>query len=484
LTKYAFQRAMTMKIAMIARTAVAVLPWILVVYLAEVRAADQAGIPCVTPGEKIGYVGKFDVNLPSVVVFVHGVLSSSDDAWTYKRAWPRSDTYWPCLLRSDSAFRDSNIFVHSYRTAALSPSPSINDVATLLLRDLEAREIFNHSHITFVAHSMGGLVVSRMLLMAQSHRDYAQRVKLVTFYGTPGSGATIANIGRLLSSNVQFAEMSDPVGLKSISDAWNKVNWPFKWFCVGENKKTGWFPPVWVVPPETASALCNGRLAANYELDHIDLVKPDSSDADPHHFLFNQFQLCVAPLLNRRTSFKDSDAAPGQAARVWFNKFITRLTGAGRAVDRTEPSGNPADIIAENLLARSLTARYLVSDDRNDINPSARAGEYLALNEVEFSEKLWARLGAQEQLKSIDIDWMSTVRNLRDHLRDHKLLERRDRFRSSGGLLDEDYAIALRGGNSEIGRVLLLVGFQSNNQQEQVRIKGYFFVPPDSKACV
>src|SRR5437016_2486101 len=79
------------------------------------NAAEPPAEKC-KRGERIGYLGSHDTSSSSVVVFVHGVLSNSYDAWTYTR-WIGENSYWPCLLRAESAFKTTNIYVHNYRTA-------------------------------------------------------------------------------------------------------------------------------------------------------------------------------------------------------------------------------------------------------------------------------------------------------------------------------------------------------------------------------
>jgi hypothetical protein len=57
---------------------------------------------------------------------------------------------------------------------------------------------------------MGGLVVQRLLLM---NREYAKQVPAILFYATPQTGAQIARIGTLFSS--------DPLLRQMIPGTWN-----------------------------------------------------------------------------------------------------------------------------------------------------------------------------------------------------------------------------------------------------------------------
>lgn len=116
-----------------------------------------------------------------MVVFVHGLGGDAIGTWTYTRLFS-PDVFWPCLLRQDPEFSQSNVYVYQYPTAAFGNTPPLGRLATTLHEDLLADRVMEHQHISFVAHSLGGLVLSRMLLQLQEsaqprHKEELARVR-------------------------------------------------------------------------------------------------------------------------------------------------------------------------------------------------------------------------------------------------------------------------------------------------------------------
>src|ERR1043166_960756 len=104
-------------------------------------------------------------NLAQVaVVFVHGVLSSGDVAWTADNG-----VSWPELLAKTRQGRRTNIFVFSYKTDYFSGAYRLSDVVDSLKEELKLAGILDFKTIIFVAHSMGGLVVRKLIVERSNH---------------------------------------------------------------------------------------------------------------------------------------------------------------------------------------------------------------------------------------------------------------------------------------------------------------------------
>ena len=108
----------------------------------------------------------------AVIVFVHGILSDSRDAWAHKGN-DGSIVYWPELLREDATFGDYSIFLGGYYTAADSRNFGLGDAARQLFKELSSKQeklkpVLDHSTIIFVTHSLGGVVVRHMLVREKS----------------------------------------------------------------------------------------------------------------------------------------------------------------------------------------------------------------------------------------------------------------------------------------------------------------------------
>ena len=70
---------------------------------------------------------------------------------------------------------------------------SIDDQVSNLMNRLEGDKLFSkHNEVVFVAHSMGGLIVQRLLL---THHDLAPKVRFIYFLSTPQEGSAIARLG-------------------------------------------------------------------------------------------------------------------------------------------------------------------------------------------------------------------------------------------------------------------------------------------------
>jgi Leucine-rich repeat (LRR) protein len=106
----------------------------------------------------------------ATLVFVHGVLSDNEAAWLYKdKTNPEKNCSWPELIRADkNRFKDISIFLGGYYTDIDSGDAGIKDCAQELFHAL-AVDYDGHSpiiewpKITFVCHSLGGIVARYML---------------------------------------------------------------------------------------------------------------------------------------------------------------------------------------------------------------------------------------------------------------------------------------------------------------------------------
>lgn len=212
------------------------------------------------------YVRKEPAN-KLVVVFVHGVLGNARDTWTHQNGG-----FWPALLKEDKDFDGANVFVVDYPTPALGKSLSIDELADSMRMTLKSQGVLDHPELVFVMHSMGGLVTRAYLLRS---RDIARRVRLLYFFGTPTTGASIASVSGSISANVQFQRMATMTSASYLADA--QRNWlnsaelsSLPSFCAYEVQDT---LGIKIVEQASALSLCN-RPPAPINVNHSGLAKP------------------------------------------------------------------------------------------------------------------------------------------------------------------------------------------------------------------
>jgi hypothetical protein len=98
----------------------------------------------------------------SCVIFVHGILSSSETAWTND-----DEVSWPQLLAQEQSLQDVGIYTFSYRSDLFSRSYSVGDVVDSMREFFNLNDIWRMPHIIFVCHSLGGIVVRRFIVVNQ-----------------------------------------------------------------------------------------------------------------------------------------------------------------------------------------------------------------------------------------------------------------------------------------------------------------------------
>ncbi len=131
-----------------------------------------------------------DVNSPVLVVLVHGFLSAPDLAWS-------------AFLKQ---FRDEGVNVDVAVFGYQSMAP--DDAVKVLGERLQSVEK-DYSKVVFIAHSLGGLIVQKLLLEDSS---LLPKVDAVITAGTPYSGTPLASTGKnvfdlfsVLLDNVDYA---------------------------------------------------------------------------------------------------------------------------------------------------------------------------------------------------------------------------------------------------------------------------------------
>ena len=128
------------------------------------------------------------------VVFVHGILSNSEDCWKNKT----TNANWLDLLKDEQEFKAVGIYAYSYQTSFFSGTYSLNDVVDdIRERLLNSGEVIaNQKRLVFVCHSMGGIVVRKFLVDYWADlRDLQIKIGLF-LVASPSLGSDYANLGK------------------------------------------------------------------------------------------------------------------------------------------------------------------------------------------------------------------------------------------------------------------------------------------------
>ncbi len=214
-----------------------------------------------------------------LIVFVHGVYSDPANAWTN-----RSGVSWPDLIKGDEKFQDYVVATYHYDTPGFSRTSTIEEIAVRMSRQIEDKGVFERfNEVYFIAHSMGGLLVKRVLveLNRPAQIEKLRKVKAALFIAVPTQGSNPAELASFLSANPQIANMK-PVDLNAflqgLENQWQNLMRdrqasPFpRSFCAYETKPT--YGTV-IVSRVYAATYCDQNQFPVDE-NHLDIVKPVS----------------------------------------------------------------------------------------------------------------------------------------------------------------------------------------------------------------
>lgn len=175
-----------------------------------------------TPSFRFGLTVVHDCPEPVVdICFIHGLTGDRDKTWTAVGG----STPWPQILLPPKL--NARILMYGYdahvtRKSVASSNRLINH-AQNLLGDLTANRCLSDASsrpVIFVAHSLGGLVCKKAILLSQNaaepeSRALFDRLEGIVFMGTPHKGAWMADwakipasvFGLVKSTNVMLLEV-------------------------------------------------------------------------------------------------------------------------------------------------------------------------------------------------------------------------------------------------------------------------------------
>lgn len=353
------------------------LPWFITAFGTIASIVAQAATSETKPW--VRYVPKNR----EVIVFVHGVLGDA------RTTWASGDQYWPSMLTHDSTFDGQNIYVYHYPSPRSGQAFSVDEIAENMRLVLMTDGVLRHHRLTFVSHSMGGLVTRAFILKYQ--RAIAPKIRFLYFFATPTTGTPYAVLASIISRNPQFGQiypMQSDNYLGPLQSSWLAADLGLKSYCAYETQ------PLYgriIVERQSATNLCTQRLDP-IDADHIAIVKPASETSTSYRAL--------------KAAFMETEqvAVP---AKIIGPKHNSRSSNTRAANAEVEATSNP-EAYMSYLSANELFNRRRVDDRAELQNAIRRYDDAISLDPnfgAAIARRAYAYLWMSRILKSDKGSW-------------------------------------------------------------------------------
>lgn len=236
----------------------------------------------------------------TVLIFVHGLLSSSRGCWG-----TNGKKTWPHIIIEDPFFRGVSVFVAGYQTEVSSASFDINQCAKALLGEIRIAPLgtpapISSRNIVFVCHSLGGVVVRRLL---EQYRDrFAGKDVGIVLMASPSLGSQYAEsfsrIVKLYGHKMSAQLAPNGETIKDLDDRFRELLRLNPFSSLSGAEACEHHGPLWskwlplrtaaIVEPASASRYFGG-VEILHGTDHSTIVKPDSVKHPSHKFLQRYF---------------------------------------------------------------------------------------------------------------------------------------------------------------------------------------------------
>ena len=243
-----------------------------------------------------------------VIIFVHGLTGDATSTWTSS-----THKYWPEMLRHDSAFDGQDIYVYEYISPKMTGALSLSQLTDEMHDRLEKDGVLKHDELTFVSHSMGGILTREFILRYQN--EIANKVRMLFFLATPTTGSEFAKLGRF-SLNPQFKNLipnDDPDSfLNTLEDNWKDLHLGVKSYCVYETQPS-WPLGQVVVDKSSAVILCGDNWRGIYA-DHKTIAKPADTNSPSYIYFESSFHKSPPPVaVSTSSQHASTQAVPKHA---------------------------------------------------------------------------------------------------------------------------------------------------------------------------
>lgn len=338
-------------------------------FIAESAAATNQTKGKEDPCSKVpdhGWYTNQNTSSDTVFVFVHGIFSDSRHAWSNFDG-KKCVSYWPQIVDQDDRLGHPSIYMGGYYAKVDSGPYGVPQAALNLFDEMNRQGVFaSNRNIIFVAHSTGGLVVRKMLLLKQI--DFQKYNIGLALFASPSLGSGYANLFSPVirtydNELAKELQMNDPqldlldkdfrelVVQSNLGRALNMIGREFaeQFFILHK----WWLPPIrTVVSPESASRYFVGEVRVVPGTTHSSIVKPEAADSPSEDRLvdfYNDFK-------NKWASSASSKGMPKviEAPKVSEKPLIANCG----AVGGKNCSGTP-----------TVTDCLVVDSDQNEFEP-------------------------------------------------------------------------------------------------------------------
>lgn len=203
------------------------------------------------------------------IILVHGLGGSASETW--------GD--FPRFLSTDAAI-DYEIISLGYTSPHplkqfIYPAPTILSLANGLLTDLKQKCDLENDDVILVGHSLGGIIIRRLLLRLKSTRQ-KHKIKKICFFDVPHEGSGFANVGtHIARSNRHLKQLCKNVpDLDDLHEQWidNELDKIYEILSVIDANETV------VSSISSKSIFRSHRIETINNVDHISIVKPGSKE--------------------------------------------------------------------------------------------------------------------------------------------------------------------------------------------------------------
>lgn len=245
---------------------------------------------------KLIQVARNSENPQRHIIFLHGLGGHAYKTWQSSNV--NNSTFWPVWLADEIA--DVAIWTVSYSAPPsnwLGTAIPLQHRAVSVLAMLTSDERLQQGSIAFVGHSLGGLLIKQVLREANDQRSrqvaverLLNQVQAAVFYGTPHTGARLANFADRLRLLVWPSVATHDLMLFD-SNLRSLNTWYRNWSEHIEHRvyyETHGTSIGMVVDPSSADA---GLVCANpipIDADHFGICKPIDC-ADQRYVLTREF---------------------------------------------------------------------------------------------------------------------------------------------------------------------------------------------------